>query len=82
MKIAASAAIIKDKKILLIKRSNYSLYFPGHWTLPGGKAEEGEPVNKTIVREIKEEVNLDFKPGENYHISIFKDRRVFHYLGE
>lgn len=82
MIISTSAAIIKDKKILLTRRNKHTMLFPDHWTLPGGKVNEGEPANLAIVREIKEELNLDFTPGENYHISIIHNTRSFHYLGD
>ena len=55
-------------KILLIKRD--TVPFKGYWALPGGRAEPGENVEQTIVREVKEETGLDVvvvrKIGE-YH---------------
>jgi 8-oxo-dGTP diphosphatase len=54
--------------ILLIKRD--TVPFKGYWALPGGRAEPGENVEQTIVREVKEETGLDVvvvrKIGE-YH---------------
>jgi len=54
--------------ILLIKRN--TVPFKGFWALPGGRAEPGETVEQTIVREVKEETGLDVivvrKIGE-YH---------------
>jgi len=54
--------------ILLIKRD--TLPFKGYWALPGGRAEQGETVERTIIREVKEETGLDVaivrKIGE-YH---------------
>jgi 8-oxo-dGTP diphosphatase len=65
-----ATAIIEfpPQMILLIKRD--TLPFRGFWALPGGRAESGEPVEQTIVREVKEETGLDVevvrKIGE-YH---------------
>jgi 8-oxo-dGTP diphosphatase len=54
--------------ILLIKRD--TVPFKGYWALPGGRAEPGEIVEQTVVREVKEETGLDVsvvkKIGE-YH---------------
>lgn len=65
-----ATAIIEfpQDKILLIKRD--TIPFKGYWALPGGRAEVGETVEQTIVREVKEETGLDVdvvrKLGE-YH---------------
>jgi 8-oxo-dGTP diphosphatase len=65
---ATAIIIMPEDKILLIKRSTPP--FIGYWALPGGRAEPGEAVEQTIVREVKEETGLDVaiirKVGE-YH---------------
>jgi len=54
-------AVIEDKgKILLIKRNHEP--FRGYWGLPGGHIDEGENAEKAVIREVKEETNLSFKP--------------------
>ncbi len=52
-------AIIKNKKgeILMIDRA----YFPFGWACPAGHADEGETTAQTLIREVKEESNLDIK---------------------
>ena len=57
---AACGVIIKDKKVLLIQRSEYEKKFPLYWGFPGGKKEKDESVEEASIREVKEEVNLDF----------------------
>lgn len=82
MVYAASAVIIKDKKILLVKRSNYTKTFPNTWAAPGGRGHEGEIPEQIVVRELKEEVNLDFKPTKLFATGKYKDRDLFRFLGE
>lgn len=53
--IIARAIIQKDGKILVCKniKKNNDYYY-----LPGGHVEMGEPANKALIRELKEELNL------------------------
>lgn len=50
----AGCAIIKDGRILLIRRIK-----TGWYELPGGKIEDGETAEETATREIKEELCVD-----------------------
>lgn len=82
MVIAAAGLIIKNKKILLTKRSNYTTAFPGYWTCPGGRADQGETAREAVVREVKEEVGLDFRPTTLFARGKYKDRQLHRFLGE
>jgi ADP-ribose pyrophosphatase YjhB (NUDIX family) len=53
---AARAIIIEDNKLLVMHRNKQgSQYF----TLVGGRVNEGESLEQTLVRELKEETGLD-----------------------
>jgi 8-oxo-dGTP diphosphatase len=54
-------AVIEDNagNVILIKRKYPP--FQGYYALPGGFIEKGESAKKALVREIKEETNLDVK---------------------
>ena len=82
MVYATSAIILKDKKILLIKRSDYTKTFPKTWACPGGRGEHGETPGQAVVRELKEEVNIDFKPIRLFKKGKYEDRELFRFLGE
>jgi len=82
MVIASSATIIRDKKLLLIKRSNYTKIFPEHWTCPGGRANEKETPEQNVIREAKEEVNLKFKPKELIKTGQYEDRELYRFWGD
>lgn len=58
--------IIKNPKneILLLKRHVKSRTNPHKWELPGGKVDPGEFFDKALIREIKEETNLEAKIGD------------------
>lgn len=51
--------IINNKKILLTQRG-YGEY-KDKWEFPGGKIEENETKEETIIREIKEELDASIK---------------------
>lgn len=56
--IKVVAAIIqKENKILATKRGYGE--FINMWEFPGGKIEPGETKEQALVREIKEELNIE-----------------------
>ena len=81
MILAASGIILKDKKILLLQRSNYTERYPEYWGCPGGRAEEGETAEQNVIREVKEECNLDFVPTEIIKTGIWQGRKYYRFLG-
>lgn len=56
---ASGAIIVENGKILLVKR-RYDP-FKGDWSLPAGFIEYDESPENCVIREIKEEVNLDIR---------------------
>jgi len=54
--LAASAAVFRGKKVLLVKRGQK--LGQGLWSLPGGKVEFGEKVETAAKREVLEETGL------------------------
>lgn len=53
-----------NNEILIVKRHPKSRTDPEMWELPGGKVESGEFFTDALVREIKEETDLDVKVGD------------------
>lgn len=65
-KIIVHALIKTDKGYLVTKRSAKevgALY----WDIPGGLAEDGELPREALIREVKEEVNLNVVPTKIIH---------------
>jgi ADP-ribose pyrophosphatase YjhB (NUDIX family) len=61
MKNVWSWIIIQDERILLIKRSKNKKSLAGFWALPWWRQEENETPEETTIREVKEEVWLEFE---------------------
>ncbi|MBD3279521.1 MAG: NUDIX domain-containing protein [Candidatus Pacebacteria bacterium] len=64
---AVYGVIVKDGKILMSKQWD-------GYDFPGGGIELGEPTDKALLREVKEETGLDVKMGRILHCehSFFK----------
>lgn len=56
--VAACALIDPDGRILMSQRPQGKDH-AGLWEFPGGKLEQGETAEDTIVRELHEELNLE-----------------------
>jgi len=54
----AAAVIERPGEILLAQRPGGKPY-PGYWEFPGGKIEEGEDPRAALVRELKEELDIE-----------------------
>lgn len=65
--LTAGLVVTKNDQLLLAYSSNKNA-----WYLPGGKVDKGETSREALVREIREELNIDLQPDkiEKYkHIS-------------
>jgi 8-oxo-dGTP diphosphatase len=60
--------LIEDGKILLSGNRWYSGK-PLVWTLPGGRAEEGEATQEAVVREFREETGLEVETLELAYVA-------------
>jgi 8-oxo-dGTP diphosphatase len=58
--LAVSAAIIRDGKVLIVRRARPPAN--GLFTLPGGGVEAGETLHEAIIREVREETGLAIEP--------------------
>ena len=88
--IVSVVAVIRNTegRYLVLKRSEREIAYPGMYTFPGGKVEDNDTIEETLVKEAKEEANLDLKPGK----ILLKDKsfirpddqtvKVFSYLCE
>ena len=86
--IGVSAALIfRDGKLLIAQRLAKA-HLGGLWEFPGGKREVGETFEQCLVREIREELDVDISVGELFeeithdypqksiHLKFFKCRLI------
>ena len=59
--LEVTCAIIQRGQQVLICQRSESMKLPLKWEFPGGKVESNETKEECIVREIKEELNLDIE---------------------
>jgi ADP-ribose pyrophosphatase YjhB (NUDIX family) len=60
--VGVGAVVVDEGRVLLVRRGTEPL--KGHWTLPGGLVELGEPLLAAVVREVREETGLIVEPLE------------------
>jgi 8-oxo-dGTP diphosphatase len=58
--LAVSAAIVRDGKVLIVRRARKPAL--GIYTLPGGGVEIGETLSEAVKREVREETALTIEP--------------------
>jgi 8-oxo-dGTP diphosphatase len=56
--VAAVALVDADGRVLIAKRPD-GKSMAGLWEFPGGKVEEGERPELALIRELKEELDID-----------------------
>lgn len=54
-----AGVIVKCEKELLLCKRNTHGSFPGMWSIPGGKIEDGEASKDAAIREFHEETDID-----------------------
>ena len=63
---AVGAILVENRKVVLVKRR----FEPkaGDWSLPAGFIEFGESLKEALLREVKEETNLDIRVGKLFDV--------------
>lgn len=73
--VLVTGVIEKQSKYLIAQRSYDEIQAPGKWALPGGKVElfkkdnDKHILEKTLIKEINEEVNMIIHPNPEYLLS-------------
>lgn len=68
------------KDILLFLRDDKeSIPYPNMWDVPGGHVERGESPDQCIVREMKEEIDIELEEFNLFSVMEFDDRMEYTY---
>ena len=72
--LAVSAAIIRDGKILVVRRARKPAQ--DLFTMPGGVVESGETLEQAVKREVREETALEIQPVAlaGYREALMRDK--------
>ena len=52
-------ALLNEKNEVLVSLRKNRADHNGFWEYPGGKVEEGENIDQALIREVKEELNIE-----------------------
>lgn len=61
--VVCAAVIIREKSVLITLRPQ-GKKLGGFWEFPGGKVDPGETPEQALVREIKEELDIEISVGD------------------
>ena len=59
LQLVVSIALIDNSDQILISKRPAKKHLSGYWEFPGGKVEKNETPENAIIREVKEELNID-----------------------
>lgn len=72
--------ILLEEGRVLLSGNRWFSDKPLVWTLPGGRADEGEGIAEALVREFREETGLDIEVGDLAYVAESRSaiqRRIF-----
>lgn len=76
-KIEICVALILNEKNEILATQRINKTYDGYWEFPGGKIEANETHHDTLIRELKEELDVEITVG-NYLMSIQHQYPDFH----
>jgi 8-oxo-dGTP diphosphatase len=62
-RIIVTAAVIRREGEFFVTRRHEGVHLEGYWEFPGGKCDPGEPLDQCLVREIREELDVNVRVG-------------------
>jgi len=81
--IVVTAAVIERDGALLVTRRQAGVHLEGYWEFPGGKCDAGETLAACLGRELREELDVEARVGDEVFTTThaYPDRCVeLHFL--
>ena len=76
--LVVTAAVIEHDGRVLVTRRPRGVHLEGLWEFPGGKCGDGEPLERCLARELREELDVDARIGSRIFSTThrYEDRSV------
>lgn len=68
-RVASKGVIVRDGRLLLLRRRDDLDLWPGMWDLPGGGVGRGGTIELTLVRAVRAETGYNARVGLPVHVS-------------
>ena len=81
--IVVTAAVVERGGLILVTRRQRGVHLEGLWEFPGGKQEDGESLAACLARELREELDVAARVGDEIYATTheYPERRVeLHFL--
>jgi 8-oxo-dGTP diphosphatase len=62
--VVVTAAVIERDDALLVTRRQAGVHLEGYWEFPGGKCDAGETLAACLGRELREELDVEARVGD------------------
>ena len=62
--IVVTAAVVERDDTFLVTRRQKGTHLEGYWEFPGGKCDAGESLAACLARELREELDVDARVGD------------------
>jgi 8-oxo-dGTP diphosphatase len=62
--MVVSAAVVERDGFFLVTRRQKGVHLEGYWEFPGGKCAAGESLAVCLARELREELDVDARIGD------------------
>ena len=81
--IVVTAAVVEKNDRFLVTKRPQGVHLAGHWEFPGGKCDGDESLNACMIRELREELDVDVSVGHEIFSTTYDypERRIeLHFL--